>query len=387
MNRLILPLLVLSCTPDNRAFRNPNGALHVGTTQIDFGDAPLDSLQTAWLPITNHGNAVLSLRFDLIDPVEAFQIMRTRLDLGASQTTELEIRYRPQPLTTPSSATLQLAWANATQSAVIELKGSTLLDADGDGAVDERLGGADCNDSDDAIYPGAPETWYDGHDANCDGQSDFDQDLDGFDRMPEGKDCDDTEPGRFPGQIDGVEGDPLFGQDSDCDILVDEDAFEFGDFLITEAMILPAAQSAAFFEFKNTSGRTLVLDGWELELNGHLMIWPNGIELGPGAYVLACDDISAVTDWHCDLQWPESIGLGAGSGMLKVGPPTLAMDQIQWDATWPISADASFQLDAAQADSVLNDSPSAWCESVQPMSDGGLGTPGIENDVCPPVSD
>jgi hypothetical protein len=387
MNRLVLPLLILSCTPENRAFRNPIGALRIETTQIDFGDGPLDSLQTVWLPVTNHGNAVLRLVLDLEGPAEAFQIMRSSLDLDALETAQLEIRYRPQWLITPSRATLHLSWENETQSAVIELVGATLLDADGDGEVDTRLGGLDCDDTDDSIYPGAPEVWYDGIDGNCDGESDYDQDLDGFDRIPEGKDCDDSEPGRFPGQSDGTQADPLLGEDSDCDLLVDEDAFAFGDFLITEAMILPSDQAAAFIEFQNTSDRTLVLDGWKLELNGHAMGWPKGIEVAPGDYVLACDDIAEATHWDCDLEWPGSIGLGAGSGIVKIGPPALAMDQIQWDSTWPIVSGASIQLDAIQADPLLNDSPSAWCESDQPMTGGGLGTPGFENSACPQVSD
>jgi MYXO-CTERM domain-containing protein len=73
-------------------------------------------------------------------------------------------------------------------------------DLDGDGAPDcidddddgDGFSAADdCDDEDASIYPGAPETWYDGIDSDCGGDSDYDADGDGVD-IPE--DPDDTDP-------------------------------------------------------------------------------------------------------------------------------------------------------------------------------------------------
>ncbi len=67
-------------------------------------------------------------------------------------------------------------------------------DQDGDGYVaDEYQGlatdyvegsgslpGGDCDDSDSAVMPGATDSWYDGVDTDCGGEDDYDQDGDGY---------------------------------------------------------------------------------------------------------------------------------------------------------------------------------------------------------------
>jgi hypothetical protein len=69
------------------------------------------------------------------------------------------------------------------------------LDADGDGFLAPAFGGEDCLEGDASVYPGAPDVPYDGVDADCRGDDDFDQDRDGL-RAAEhgGADCDDLDP-------------------------------------------------------------------------------------------------------------------------------------------------------------------------------------------------
>ena len=114
-------------------------------------------------------------------------------------------------------------------------------DADGDGYVPAEYGGlatlnvpgtgslqpGDCNDADPAVHPDLADTWYDGEDTNCDGADDYDMDGDGF--VPEeyvglatsnqdgsgalpGGDCDDEEALVNPDIADA----PYDGIDADC---------------------------------------------------------------------------------------------------------------------------------------------------------------------------
>lgn len=86
-----------------------------------------------------------------------------------------------------------------------------VTDADRDGVDDID----DCAPQDPAVYPGAPDAWYDGVDSDCEGNSDFDQDNDRFDR---GEDCDDLDPDIHPFA------DELCNDvDEDCDGEMDED--------------------------------------------------------------------------------------------------------------------------------------------------------------------
>ena len=126
------------------------------------------------------------------------------------------------------------------------------VDADGDGwGVDavktcdqlatsvNRTG--DCNDTDAAAYPGATEVLYDGLDADCLGDSDWDKDGDGFDAViGGGEDCYDSEDEDLPtfeGDCDVARGtffpedihpdavdEPYDGVDADCSGQTDFDA-------------------------------------------------------------------------------------------------------------------------------------------------------------------
>ncbi len=78
--------------------------------------------------------------------------------------------------------------------------GDSDYDADMDGQDSTDWSGTDCDDSDASIYAGAPETWYDGIDADCGEDSDYDADMDGQDSVDwSGEDCDDADASIYAG--------------------------------------------------------------------------------------------------------------------------------------------------------------------------------------------
>lgn len=79
-------------------------------------------------------------------------------------------------------------------------------DVDGDGVGPNE---GDCDDLDATVLPGAAEVYYDGRDQNCDGLSDDDADLDGYDVNV---DCNDANAAIFPGAAEVCD-----GSDNDCD--------------------------------------------------------------------------------------------------------------------------------------------------------------------------
>ena len=87
--------------------------------------------------------------------------------------------------------------------------GTARFDSDGDGWEDRQ----DCDVSDAASFPGAPDPWGDGVDQNCDGADGLDGDQDGFATEGEPPDCDDSDGGVHPG-AEEIGSD---GIDQDCD--------------------------------------------------------------------------------------------------------------------------------------------------------------------------
>ena len=101
-------------------------------------------------------------------------------------------------------------------------------DADGDGQLSEDAGGLDCDDLDPLVGFGQDEI-CDGADSNCDGvlpDEELDGDTDGA--LPCDGDCDDDEPTVYPGNTELCD-----GLDNDCDGSIETpDEADFRDWFL-----------------------------------------------------------------------------------------------------------------------------------------------------------
>ena len=85
-----------------------------------------------------------------------------------------------------------------------------------DEPTDSSTDNTDCDDTNAGANPDESEVWYDGVDADCDGRSDYDADLDGYDGDGAG-DCDDTDATISPGELELCDD----GLDNNCDGVAD----------------------------------------------------------------------------------------------------------------------------------------------------------------------
>jgi FG-GAP repeat/Putative metal-binding motif len=90
---------------------------------------------------------------------------------------------------------------NGSSSGAVYVYEGGCRDLDGDGYECD----VDCDDGDAESFPGADDTWYDGIDSDCAGNSDFDADADGFDSDNHGgHDCDDDDGSIYPGATESL---------------------------------------------------------------------------------------------------------------------------------------------------------------------------------------
>jgi hypothetical protein len=159
-----------------------------------------------------------------------------------------------------------------------------------DADCDDYLKSDDCDDYDPEIYPGAEDEWYDGVDSDCEGNSDYDADEDGFDSEAEGKgeDCDDADASVNPDATDTW----YDGEDTNCDGADDYD--QDGDGYLVDGSI----------------------GGDDCD--------DTNVEVNLGA-VERCDDI----DWDCDgnVSAPNTVTLDSTQTFQRILPAIAASSE------------------------------------------------------------
>ena len=218
-------LWMLACAPADQAYLVASGALVVDTEALDYGEVAMDEAVTRDFLVANSGHERLVVELTLLG--RGFNVADTQVDLGGGEEATLSTWFTPYGRD-PAAGELVLETPDEVWR--VALAGRTDPDGDDDGYEHEALEGDDCDDTDASVHPGADEVWYDERDQDCAGGDDFDQDGDGYARIPEGLDCDDEREDVHPGAeetwYDGTDqdckGDDDFDQDGDG-YPVDED--------------------------------------------------------------------------------------------------------------------------------------------------------------------
>ena len=239
----------------------------------------------------------------------------------------------------------------------------------------------DCDDLDPNINPGEREVWYDGVDDDCDGNDD-DQDGDGWILED---DCDDTSVLVNNGALEIRD-----GVDNDCDSLCDEGVMTAGELVITEIMKDPTGAlvdaSAEWFEVYNASTHLITMCGWTISDAGtdtHTMT--SDVEVLPGAFALFMRSSNRASNGGltADYTYGSDIQMGNSGDEIILTNDGVIIDRVDYTTSFPSVAGYSLTLKPTALDSVSNDTASNWCRATSSYYAGNYGTPGAANDVCP----
>ncbi len=227
MHRLLLLPIVAGCRPqiEGGALADTAApeALEIvpGPDHVDFGVVFVGQTATGDFGLRNPSLSPASLHFALeVTRPEAFSLAVPSAVIGPEDFDTIAVQVQPTEWDDYSGQVVVTDdWDR--EVARVGLTVRVRLDEDGDGFGSDRYAGDDCDDQDPEVHPGAEETWYDGRDQDCLGDSDYDADADGFDAADwGGGDCDDADATVHPRADDP----PYDGIDQDCAGDDDDDA-------------------------------------------------------------------------------------------------------------------------------------------------------------------
>ena len=193
-------------------------AMSIGVTEVDFGQLTIGGYASTLIDVDNNGGVNLVISAIAVDA--PFQVNPLSLEVTPGSAPQITLSVQPTDYIDYSS--VLTITSNDPTNPVLEIpvRVSVITDADGDGYKLIAAGGDDCDDDDVTVHPDAIDTWYDDIDSDCAGNSDYDQDGDGWesdhhepDMEDGGGDCIDIDVAFYPGAPDV----PYDNRDTNCD--------------------------------------------------------------------------------------------------------------------------------------------------------------------------
>ena len=233
------------------------------------------------------------------------------------------------------------------------------VDDDGDGFTENE---GDCDDANDAVYPGAADDTQDGLDNDCDG--DVDEDY----------------------------SDPATAA---VDLLI------AGDLVINEVLQNPCGEytttcavvdgDGEWFEIYNATNIDVDLNGLVIsDADSDSFTVSSSLIIPANGFLVFGINANSATNGGVAVDFEYSgMTLGNGVDELILSNADGVIDEIIWDnsVTFPDPNGATMSLDPAFMNATDNDTGANWCEATTTFGDGfDMGTPGTANPTCPTQS-
>ncbi|HMV65838.1 MAG TPA: lamin tail domain-containing protein, partial [Myxococcota bacterium] len=162
-----------------------------------------------------------------------------------------------------------------------------------------------------------------------------------------------------------------------------------GDLVITEILQNPAATGdteGEWFEVYNPGSSPIDLQGLVVhDLGQDTFTVRSALSVPARGYVVfgANGDPSRNGGARVDYVW-SGFSLGNGDDEVILSGPGGVLDEVDYDGgpAFPDPNGASMTLSSTAYSAAANDASTAWCEAVDAMTGGDLGSPGADNIDC-----
>lgn len=161
-----------------------------------------------------------------------------------------------------------------------------------------------------------------------------------------------------------------------------------GDLMISELMVAPANSEAEWFELRNLAVDPIDLAGMRLVSGAETFDVPAmpALPLAPNAFAILSrsGDPGVNGGLAPRVVYGNTLDLGDTADGLEVRLGTLLVDEVTWDAAWPIAPGRTVMLEPSRFNRAedANDAVAGWCSATAVYGGGLGGNPGAVGPGC-----